>query len=161
MNKLYISGYIQDTPQLRQEQGNIPHFVFNLSVQHRTQTGELRRESYRVSAWHKAALWGAANLAKGQLVAIQGYLAQHQLVAGNISATTVEIAVDEFLPLRQPAPADPVIASGAARPGHSAQPPASSALVEGKASSVAAPPEVFSPVSQPDAPLSEPNPAES
>ena len=161
MNKLYISGYIQDTPQLRQEQGNIPHFVFNLSVQHRTQTGELRRESYRVSAWHKAALWGAANLAKGQLVAIQGYLAQHQLVAGNISATTVEIAVDEFFPLRQPAPADPVNASGAARPGHSAQPPASSALVEGEASLVADPPEVLSPASQPDAPLSELNPAES
>ena len=161
MNKLYISGYIQDTPQLRQEQGNIPHFVFNLSVQHRTQTGELRRESYRVSAWHKAALWGAANLAKGQLVAIQGYLAQHQLVAGNISATTVEIAVDEFFPLRQPAPADPVNASGAARPGHSAQPPASSALVEGEASLVADPPEVLSPASQPDAPLLESNHAES
>lgn len=161
MNKLYISGYIQDTPQLRQEQGNIPHFVFNLSVQHRTQTGELRRESYRVSAWHKIALWGAANLAKGQLVAIQGYLAQHQLVAGNISATTVEIAVDEFFPLRQPLPADPANASGAAHTGRSAQPPASSALVEGEASPVAAPTEVLSPASQPDAPLSEPNPAES
>ena len=161
MNKLYISGYIHDTPQLRQEQGNIPHFVFNLSVQHRTQTGELRRESYRVSAWHKVALWGAANLAKGQLVAIQGYLAQHQLVAGNISATTVEIAVDEFFPLRQPTPVDPGNAPGAAQPGRSAQPPASSALVEGEASLVADPPEVLSPASQPDAPLSEPNPAES
>ena len=159
MNKLYISGYIQDTPQLRQEQGNIPHFVFNLSVQHRTQTGELRRESYRVSAWHKAALWGAANLAKGQLVAIQGYLAQHQLVAGNISATTVEIAVAEFFPMRQPTPVDPGNAPGAAQPGRSAQPPASSALVEGEASLVADPPEVLSPASQPDAPLSEPNPA--
>ena len=149
MNKLYISGYIQDTPQLRQEQGNIPHFVFNLSVQHRTQTGELRRESYRVSAWHKVALWGAANHAKGQLV------------AGNISATTVEIAVDEFFPLRQPLPADPANASGAAHTGRSAQTPASSALVEGEASPVAAPAEERSSVSQPDAPLSEPNPAES
>ena len=56
MNKPYISGYIQDTPQLRQEQGNIPHFVFNLSVQHRTQTGELRRESYNLEKIDEAVL---------------------------------------------------------------------------------------------------------
>ena len=159
MNKLYISGYIQDTPQLRQEQGNIPHLAFNLSVQHRTQSGELRRESYRVSAWHKTALWGAVNLAKGQLVAIQGYLAQHQLVAGNISATTVEIAVDEFLLLRQPTPADPGTVSGAAQPGSSAQTPASPALVGSEASPAAVPAEESYSASQQATPLVEPNPA--
>lgn len=101
MNKLYISGYIMDEPQLRQEQGDIPHLVFNLSVRHKTRGGETRKEAYRVSAWYKAAQWGADNLAKGQLVAIQGYLTQRQVVAGNITATSTEIAVDEFLPLRQ------------------------------------------------------------
>lgn len=101
MNKLFISGFIADDPQLRQEQGEIPHLVFNLSVRHKTRFGEVRKETYRVSAWHKAAQWGANNLVKGQLVAIQGYLTQRQVVAGNITATTTEIAVDEFLPIQR------------------------------------------------------------
>lgn len=102
MNKLYISGCIMDEPQLRKEQGEIEHLVFNLSVRHKTRSGESRREAYRVSAWHKTARWGADNLSKGQLVAIQGYLTQRQVVAGNITATSTEIAVEEFLPMRQP-----------------------------------------------------------
>ena len=109
MNNVSISGYIMDEPELREEQGGIAHLVFNLSVRHKTRAGEIRKESYRVSAWYKTAQWGISNLAKGQLVAIQGYLTQRQVVVGNIVGTSTEIVAEEFLPMRQPTAKEPVL----------------------------------------------------
>ena len=70
MNKVFISGVVAEVPALRMEQGETPHLVLNLSVRHRTKDGEVRKELYRVSAWHSAAKWGADNLTRGQLVGV-------------------------------------------------------------------------------------------
>ena len=100
MNKVFISGKIAERPMLRKEAGEIPHLTLRLSVRHRAKSGELRREIYRVSAWHSAAEWGVENLSKGQVIGVQGYLTQRRVNAGNIAAVETEIAVDEFLPMR-------------------------------------------------------------
>lgn len=100
MNTVNISGMILDEPMLREEQNGALHLAFRLGVRHRTAAGEWRKEVYKVSAWHKAAQWGADNLAKGKLVYIQGYLTQHLVRNGDMSIVQVEIAADEFLPLQ-------------------------------------------------------------
>lgn len=101
MNKVFISGMIVEKPTLRMEQGEIPHLILGLSVRHKVQNGEFRKETYRVSAWHNTAKWGAENLNKGQIIGVQGYLTQRQIHADAVTAVATEIAVDEFLPMRQ------------------------------------------------------------
>lgn len=100
MNKVFISGMIMGNPELRTEQGENAHLILNLSVRHKTRDGELRKELYRVSAWHNTAKWGAENLGKGQIVGVQGYLTQRSIHADGVTAVATEIAVDEFLPMR-------------------------------------------------------------
>lgn len=97
MNKVFISGLINDAPVFRMEQGDIPHLILSLCVRHKTGTVKMQKETYRVSAWHNAARWGAEYLKQGQIIGLQGYLAQRKVNAGNIMATETEIAVDEFL----------------------------------------------------------------
>ena len=97
MNKVFISGLINEAPVFRMEQGDIPHLILSLCVRHKTSAGKMQKETYRVSAWHNAARWGAEHLKQGQIIGLQGYLAQRRVNAGNIMATETEIAVDEFL----------------------------------------------------------------
>ncbi|MGI5906937.1 MAG: single-stranded DNA-binding protein [Candidatus Pararuminococcus gallinarum] len=97
MNKIFISGLISGMPVFRMEQGEIPHLILSLCVRHRTDAGKIQKETYRVSAWHNTARWGAEHLRSGQIIGLQGYLAQHRVVIGNIVATETEVAVDEFL----------------------------------------------------------------
>lgn len=97
MNKVFISGLINEAPVFRMEQGDIPHLILSLCVRHKTGAGKIQKETYRVSAWHNAARWGAEHLKQGQIIGLQGYLAQRKVNVGNIMATETEIAVDEFL----------------------------------------------------------------
>lgn len=97
MNKVFISGLISETPVFRMEASEIPHLILSLCVRHKTGAGKMQKETYRVSAWHNAARWGAEHLRKGQIIGLQGYLSQRKVNAGNIMATETEIAVDEFL----------------------------------------------------------------
>lgn len=97
MNKVYISGKLVEQPLMRMD-GENQHLILKLRIAHRKRTGERRSEDYRVNAWNRVAQWGAANLERGQIVAIQGYLTQN---ASNNHAT--EVTVEEFLPVRIPA----------------------------------------------------------
>ena len=100
MNKVFISGIIVDTPILHNEKGDVAHLTLKLGVRYKQKTGEFRKEAYRVSAWNNTAKWAAENLKKGQIIAVQGYLAQRQMKLGNVSVVVTEISVDEFLPMR-------------------------------------------------------------
>lgn len=99
MNKVFLSGRIATEPQLRTENGDAAHLALLLSVQHKTRAGEVRREAYRVNAWHDVALWGAKNLARGQRIGVCGYLTQRQVNAGGISALATEVVAEEILPM--------------------------------------------------------------
>ena len=99
MNKVFLSGRIATEPQLRTENGDAAHLALLLSVQHKTRAGEVRREAYRVNAWHDVALWGAKNLARGQKIGVCGYLTQRQVNAGGISALATEVVAEEILPM--------------------------------------------------------------
>lgn len=101
MNKVFISGMITEKSELRMEPGEIPHLILHLSVRHKVKSGELRSEVYRVSAWRNTAKWGAENLSKGQIIGVQGYLTQRLIRMDNATAVTTEVAVDEFLSMRQ------------------------------------------------------------
>ncbi len=100
MNKVFLSGRIAEKMDSRLEEGERPHLVLKLNVQHRTKAGELRKESYRVNAWNAVARWGAEHLQKGQVVGVQGYLTQREIRAGYVTAVSTEVAVDEFLPMQ-------------------------------------------------------------
>ena len=76
MNRLYIDGMIASEPIFKMEPGEVPHLTFRLGVRHKTRSGETRFEYYRVSAWHKTALWAQDRLRRGQLVSVAGYLTQ-------------------------------------------------------------------------------------
>ena len=102
MNKVFLSGKIVDTVQFRTENSDTAHLTLSLSVQHKTRAGEVRREVYRVNAWHDVALWGAKNLARGQKASICGYLTQRQVSAGGFSALATEIVAEEILPMHAP-----------------------------------------------------------
>ena len=115
MNKVFLSGRIATEPQLRTENGDAAHLALLLSVQHKTRAGEVRREAYRVNAWHDVALWGAKNLARGQRIGVCGYLTQRQVNAGGISALATEVVAEEILPMNAAAGAS-TAAQEAAKP---------------------------------------------
>ena len=116
MNKVFLSGRIATEPQLRTENGDAAHLALLLSVQHKTRAGEVRREAYRVNAWHDVALWGAKNLARGQRIGVCGYLTQRQVNAGGISALATEVVAEEILPMNAAASTS-TAAQEAAKPG--------------------------------------------
>lgn len=120
MNKVFLSGRIATEPQLRTENGDAAHLALLLSVQHKTRAGEVRREAYRVNAWHDVALWGAKNLARGQRIGVCGYLTQRQVNAGGISALATEVVAEEILPMNAAASTS-TAAQEAAKPGESSQ----------------------------------------
>ena len=101
MNKVFISGMITEKSELRMEPGDIPHLILHLSVRHKIRSGEFRSEIYRVSAWRNMARWGVDNLRRGQIIGVQGCLTQRPVRMDNVTAVSTEIAVDEFLPMRQ------------------------------------------------------------
>ncbi len=94
MNQVFISGIIADRPRLTQPENGTAHLMFVLSVRHRTAKGVVKQELYTVNAWNRVALWGAEQLAQGQLVAMRGYLTQHARENGVLA---VEITAEEFL----------------------------------------------------------------
>ena len=120
MNKVFLSGRIAIEPQLRTENGDAAHLALLLSVQHKTRAGEVRREAYRVNAWHDVALWGAKNLARGQRIGVCGYLTQRQVNAGGISALATEVVAEEILPMNAAASTS-TAAQEAVKPGESSQ----------------------------------------
>ena len=102
MNRVYISGKLAESPLMRMD-GGIAHLTALLRVSHRTRAGMRKSEDYRINAWNRIAQWGMANLERGQIVAVEGYLTQNR-ADGNVT----EITVEEFLPVRMPnLPDDP------------------------------------------------------
>lgn len=102
MNKVFISGMVMGTPALHTGTDGTQHLTLTLGVRHKTRAGEIRRESYRVSAWGNVAEWGSKSLTTGQIVGVQGYLTQRQVKTDGICAVAVEVAAEEFLVMRLP-----------------------------------------------------------
>lgn len=99
MNKAFLSGRIVGNPELRMEGNDSAYLSLLLNVRHRTRGGEMHQEIYHVNAWNNAARWGAENLSRGQIVAVQGYLTQRQIQTAGITATATEVTAEEFLPM--------------------------------------------------------------
>lgn len=97
MNKVFISGLINEAPVFRVEPGDIPHLILSLCVRHKTSAGKLQKEIYRISAWYNTARWGFEHLKQGQIIGVQGYLTQRKSNVHTTMVIETEIAVDEFL----------------------------------------------------------------
>ena len=95
MNQVNITGMIAYDPIFREEAGGIPHTIMSLRTRHKTRAGEMRKETYRVSAWHRVAQWARDNVAVGQIVTIHGYLAQRKTGDGTF---VTEICAEEIVP---------------------------------------------------------------
>jgi len=100
MNQVNITGMIANEPFFREEAGSIPHVILNLRHRHKTRAGEVRKETYRVSAWHGVAVWAHDNIAVGQIVTVHGYLTQRKTREGAIAT---EICAEEIVPSVQTA----------------------------------------------------------
>ena len=96
MNRLYIDGMIASEPVFKMEPGEVPHLTFRLGVRHKTRSGETRFEYYRVSAWHKTALWAQDKLRRGQLVSVAGYLTQRTVQRAEETLRCAEIVAEQF-----------------------------------------------------------------
>lgn len=66
----------------------------------KTRSGEVRSEYYRVSAWHKAALWARDRLRRGQLVSVAGYLTQRTVRREEETLHCTEIVAEQFRALK-------------------------------------------------------------
>lgn len=95
MNKVYLSGVVYDQPLSVGKDGT-KHVVFELSVMHRAKAG-VKRELYRISAWHQCAEHCVASLTKGMRVALTGYLTQRPIAVGGKTFTAVEVTASEIL----------------------------------------------------------------
>ena len=100
MNRLYIDGMIAGEPVFRMEPGEVPHLTFRLGVRHKTRSGEVRSEYYRVSAWHRTALWARDRLRRGQLVSVAGYLTQRTVRRAEETLHCAEIVAEQFRALK-------------------------------------------------------------
>ena len=100
MNQVNITGMIANEPIFREEAGGIPHTILSLRRRYKTRAGELRKETYRVSAWHGVAVWAHDNIAVGQIVTVHGYLTQRKTREGAIAT---EICAEEIVPSIQTA----------------------------------------------------------
>ena len=96
MNRLYIDGKIASEPVFKMESGEVPHLTFRLSVRHKTRSGEMRSEFYRVSAWYKTAIWAQDKLQRGQIVSVAGYLTQRTVFCSPETLRTAEIVAEQF-----------------------------------------------------------------
>ena len=100
MNRLYIDGMIASEPVFKMELGEVPHLTFRLGVRHKTRSGETRFEYYRVSAWHKTALWAQDKFRRGQLVSVAGYLTQRTVQRAEETLRCAEIVAERFQVLK-------------------------------------------------------------
>lgn len=100
MNRLYIDGMIASEPIFKMEPGEVPHLTFHLGVRHKTRSGETRFEYYRVSAWHKTALWAQDRFRRGQLVSVAGYLTQRTVRRAEETLHCAEIVAEQFRALK-------------------------------------------------------------
>ena len=100
MNQVNITGMIVNEPVFREEAGGIPHTILSLRRRQKTRAGELRMETYRVSAWRGVSVWARDNVAVGQIVTIHGYLTQRKNREG---AFVTEICAEEIVPSVQTA----------------------------------------------------------
>ena len=100
MNRLYIDGMIAGEPVFKMEPGEVPHLTFRLGVRHKTRSGETRDEYYRVSAWHRTALWARDRLRRGQLVNVAGYLTQRTVQRAEETLYCAEIVAEQFRALK-------------------------------------------------------------
>ena len=44
MNKVYLSGIVSDDPRMVNGEGQAPHTVFSLSIQHKTSANIVKKE---------------------------------------------------------------------------------------------------------------------
>ena len=100
MNRLYIDGMIAGEPVFKMEPGEVPHLTFRLGVRHKTRSGETRDEYYRVSAWHRTALWARDRLRRGQLVNVAGYLTQRTVQRAEETLYCAEIVAEQLRALK-------------------------------------------------------------
>lgn len=96
MNQVHLSGTVFDEPRLVNKQEAMPHLVFRLLVKHRSKAG-IQKELYRISAWNQCAAFCSQHLKRGMGIALQGYLAQREIVIGDKPFTAVEVAISEVL----------------------------------------------------------------
>lgn len=96
MNRLYIDGMIASEPVFKMEPVEVPHLTFRLSVRHKTRSGEMRSEFYRVSAWHKTAIWAQDKLQRGQIISVAGYLTQRTVQRAEETLRYTEIIAEQF-----------------------------------------------------------------
>ena len=102
MNRLYIDGMISGDPVFKIEGRTVPHLVFRLCVRHKTSSGEMRSEYYRVNAWNKTAVWAQDKLQRGQVISVVGYLTQRNVVYSEGTLHNVEIVAEQFRFLKFP-----------------------------------------------------------
>ena len=103
MNKVFVSGKIVNDLIPRTFEDNGMHLVIKLCIRHKTRSGELRSEWYRINAWNGVAKWASENLKRGQLISVQGYLTQRQIRNADAIITATEITATEFTVDRIPA----------------------------------------------------------
>lgn len=92
MNHVFISGFVENAPELLSRENEIPHVVMSLTVIHRTASGIEKREKYPISAWRGIALRMKELIKPNMRVSIKGYLSQKQTDEG----LYLEVTAEEF-----------------------------------------------------------------
>jgi len=95
MNQVYMSGMVTGRQVYGEADGETLHTVISLRLRHRTRSGEIRSETYRISTWNSLAKWASENVAVGRIIAVRGYLHTRRCTSG---AVMTEICAEEIIP---------------------------------------------------------------
>lgn len=97
MNKVFLSGIVAEEPKLKPSDGTFKHADLVISIRHKTVDGSTKKELYPIHCWNGLAEWTMQNIARGQLVTVEGYLTRRT----GVEVTAREIVAGEMMKARQ------------------------------------------------------------
>lgn len=93
MNRVMLSGRVSREAELYRKEGGAAHAHGELEVEHRTASGEWKRERYPLQGWHEVAERMQEALKAGRQAEISGYLTRNP--RGEIEVVVEGLAVME------------------------------------------------------------------
>ena len=76
MNRVYLSGVVEEKPTVNRVEEKPLHAEFVLQLKHKSVDGKWKKDRYTIHCWNRLAEWAEKFLEKGKLVSVEGRLIQ-------------------------------------------------------------------------------------
>ncbi len=92
MNHVFLSGKVEQKPFLVSKEQQVPHAQVELTIFHRTVSGQEKKETFTLNAWNNVALSMMNKVRAGANMSVKGYLS----IQRNDHESKMEVTVEEF-----------------------------------------------------------------